>query len=221
MAASAIAFGRMGSPAVNHFIFLEATLGRVLRIWRAWFWRFALLGCVPVALAYSLTIVLLFKFSALVPLAILVSQGALFFPFWAYTYTFPVLFAKSLGGVRIRLQSTNQPQTMLDPTELLMQKVRQKWTRRSWRWGLGFLVAMLLFGLFEADDWLKRPNLLTGSNSDSFVESFLIAVLFFGTPVGWLVGTAMELKSIFKEDFGGFRVCLTSEPDLGQQSNSN
>jgi hypothetical protein len=216
----------MGSPAVNHFIFLEPTFGRVLRIWRAWFWRFALLGGIPVALAYLVNYYNphLSKFSALVALAVLVSQAVVIVPFWAYTYTFRVLFEKSLGGIRIRLQplspavSANQPQTFLTPTRLLIRKVRKKWTQRSWRWGLGFLIAMLFFGLYEADDWLKRPHVLTGPNSaDSLVASFLIIVLFFGTPLGWLVGTALELKSIFKEDFGEFRVCLTSEPDPGQQ----
>jgi hypothetical protein len=48
---TAIAFRRMGSPAVNHFVFLKPTSGRVLRIWRAWFWRFGLLGGIPGALA--------------------------------------------------------------------------------------------------------------------------------------------------------------------------
>jgi hypothetical protein len=215
----------MEDPAVNHFIFLEPTFGRVLRIWRAWFWRFALLAGFPVALAYSVNYYNRHssKFSALAALAALVSQAVVIVPFWAYTYTFRVLFEKSLGGVRIRLQplsaeSANQPQTFLTPTRLLIRKVRKKWTQRSWRWGLGFLIAMLFFGFYELDDWLKRPPALTGSHSaDSLVESFLVIVLFFGTPLGWLVGTALELKSIFKEDFGEFRVCLTSEPYPGQQ----
>jgi len=220
----------MGSPAVSHFILLEPTSGRVLRIWRAWFWRFALLGGIPGALAIPGALPYLVNYynpplsqfvSAMIALAALASQTLVIAPFWAYTYTFGVLFEKSLGGVRIRLQplspagSANQPQTFLTPTTLLIRKVRKKWTQRSWRWGLGFLTATLFFGLYEADDWLKKTH---GANSpDSLVASFLIIVLFLGTPLGWLVGTALELKSIFKEDFGEFRVCLTSEPYPGQQ----
>jgi len=219
----------MGSPAVNHFIFLEPTFGRVLRIWRAWFWRFALLGGIPGALAIPGALPYLVNyynphlstfFPAVIALAALVSQAVVIVPFWAYTYTFRVLFKKSLGGVRIRLQplsptgSANQPQTFLTPTKLLIRKVRKKWTQRSWRWGLGFLIAMLVFGFYEADDWLKRPH--APNSPDSLVALFLITVLLFGI-VGWLVGTALELKAIFKEDFGEFRVCLTSEPDPGQQ----
>lgn len=216
----------MEDPAANHFIFLEPTFRRVLRIWRAWFWRFALLGGFPVALTYAINYYGLHssKFPALVALAFLVSQlvfqVVLIVPFWAYTHTFRVLFEKRVGGVRIRLQplsagSANTPQTFLTPTRLLIRKVRKKWTRRSWRWGLGILIAALLFGFCELDDWLKRPH--PGFNSpDSLGESFLVIVLLFGT-LGWLVGTALELKSIFKGDFGEFRVCLTSEPYPGQQ----
>jgi hypothetical protein len=209
----------MGSTAVNDFIFLEPTFRRSLRIWWAWFWRWAVLGVTPVAVAYSVDYYYTHSSKPSGLVAVAVFLMVVVAPFWAYTYTFRVLFEKSLGGVRIRLQplsptrSTNQPQTFLTPTRLLIRKVRKKWTQRSWRWGLGFLIAMLLFGLYEADDWLKRPHVLTGPNSaDSLVASFLIIVLFFGTPVGWLVGTALELKSIFKKDFGEFRVCMTLEP---------
>jgi hypothetical protein len=73
---------------------------------------------------------------------------------------------------------------------------------------------LLLFGFYAADGWLKR---LSPNSAESLVGSVLIIVLFFGTPLGWLVGTALELKSIFKEDFGEFKVRLISEPSPDQQ----
>ena len=215
---------KMGSPAVNQFIFLEPTSRRVLRLWRSWLWRFALLGGIPVALAV-LADYYYHQSEAYALVGFVSFLTVVVVPFWAYTYTFRVLFEKSLGGVRIQLRppsragSANQPQAFLTPTKLLIRKVRKKWTQRSWRWGLGFPIAMLLIGLFEADAWLKRPHVLTGPNSaESLVASFLILVLFFGTTAGWLLGTALELKSIFVEDFGEFRVCLTSEPYPGQEN---
>jgi hypothetical protein len=205
-------------------IFLEPTFRRTLNIWWAWFWRWALLGVTPVALAFWVDYYNTHSSQPSGLLALVVFLTVVVAPFWAYAYTFRLIFAKSLGGVRIRLQplspagSASQPQTFLTPTRPLTRKIRKKWTSRSWRWGLGFLIAMLLFGLYAADGWLKRPHVLTGpSSADSLVASFLIIVLFFGTPLGWLVGTALELKSIFKGDFGEFKVCLISEPSSGLQ----
>jgi len=214
----------MGSPEANHFTFLEPTFGRALRIWCGWFWRFALLGGVAIALAgladycnHHLS-----EPSALV--ALVVFLAVVIAPFWAYAYSFRVLFEKSFGGIRIRLQpiallgSANPPETFLVPSGRLARKIRKKWTRRSWRWGLGFLVTLLLCGGCAVDGWLKRPHALTGPNSvESSIALFLIIVLFFGAPLGWLAGSAWELKSILKGDFCEFRVCLTSEPDPGQQ----
>lgn len=214
----------MADSAADHSILLQPTFGRVLRIWWAWFWRWAALAGIPVTLAYTVDYYNhLSQPSGLV--AVIVFLTIVAAPLWGYAYSFRLIFEKNLGGVRIRLhslspaESANQPQTFLTPTRFLIRKVRKKWTRRSWRWGLGFLIAMLLFGLYAADGWLKRPHVLSGPYSaDALVASFLIIVLFLGTPVGWLLGTALELKSIFKEDFGEFRVCMTSEPYPCQQS---
>ena len=217
----------MESAAVDHFVFLEPTPSVVLRIWRAWFRRFALLGGLPVAFACLINYYSshLSKPPALIELAMLPSQVGVIAPFWAYIYTFRSLFEKSLDGVRIRLQplspagSAQPPQTFLTPTKLLIRKVRKKWTQRSWRWGVGSLIAMLVFGFYKADDWLKQPHALSGPNSaESFIALFLFVVLFIGTPLGWLVGTALELKSIFKGDFGEFGVCLTRETDPDNKS---
>jgi hypothetical protein len=212
----------MGSPAINNLVLVEPTFRRALRIWWSWLWRFALLGGIPVILAGSADYYNhhLPEPSGLVALVIFLTIVVV--PFWAYRYTFRVIFEKTFAGLQVRLQplslsgSANQPQTFVAPTKLRTREVRKKWTRRSWRWGLGFLVALLVFGAFAADGALRRLH--AGPDSaEALVASFLIIVMFCGAPLGWLVGSAWELKSIFKEDFGEFRVCLTSEPCPCQQ----
>lgn len=210
----------MGNSEANHFTFLEPTFRRTLRIWCGWFWRFALLGGVPIVLA-GLADYYNHHSSepfALVPLAAFLTLVVA--PFWAYTYSFRVLFEKTFDGIRIRLQpvsqpgSASQPEIFLAPTKGLTRKIRKKWAQRSWRWGLGFVVTLLLFGACVADGRLKRSD---PNSAESLIALFLINVLFFGTPLGWLAGSAWELKSIFKGDFGEFKVCLTWEPDPRQQ----
>lgn len=208
----------MGNPAGN-LIFVEPTFRQVLRIWLVWLWHFVLLGGVAIVLGGLADYYNHHLPEPSVLVALVVFLTVVVAPFWAYTHSFRGIFEKTIGGTRIRVQSIslpgsgNQPQTFLAPTKLLTRKIRKKWAQRSWRWGLGFVVALLLFGACVADGRLKRsePN-----SAESLIALFLINVLFFGAPLGWLVGSAWELKSIFKEDFGEFRVCLISEPDPGQ-----
>lgn len=213
----------MESQEVNHFILLEPTFQRTLRIWWAWFWRWALLGGIPVALAYSADYYNTHSSQHSGLLAVVVFLAVVGCPYWAYTYSFRQIFDKSLGGVRIRLQplspavAANQPQTFLAPTRLLTLKIRKKWTRRSLRWGLGLLITLLLLVHYVGNERIKGQQAPTGTASVELMIGSLLIAAFCGAFLGWLVGTAFELKSIFKGDFGEFRVCLTSEPYPGQQ----
>jgi hypothetical protein len=208
----------MGTPADRDIIFLEATFRRALRIWWAWFWRWAVLGGTPVALAGSLSYCA-FELgvdpalgSAIFPLTELLAVVALF---WAYTRSFQLIFGKNLGGFVIRLQTNSS--TFLTPTPFLIRKIRKKWARRSRRWGqLGFLLILILFGVYIATVRLERPTAVT--TEPGWVMSWVVGVaLLLGVGPGWLFGTLLELKSIFNEDFGEFKVYLTWQPLQAEQ----
>jgi hypothetical protein len=129
--------------------------------------------------------------------------------FWAYAHSFRLIFGKNLGGVRIRLQTNSS--TFVAPTPLLIRKIRKAWTRRSRRWGkLGFLFVLIVFEYYVVTKWLKVAK----SSDDAYglVTWLVLGALLYGLPLGWFFGSVLELKSIFKEDFGEFRVYLTSQP---------
>ena len=212
----------MGSAAVNQFNLLEPTPRRALRIWWAWFWRWALLGGVPVALASGVgyyNIHLPEPNGVVADIAFLAGVIA---PFWAYAYSFGLIFNRSIGGVQIRLHPRSAaglvgPPAVLAPSGFVIRTIRKKLTRRSWRWAeRGILAAFIVFGICAAKWRLAMgPNAPTGPESVSRVLAWVtVLALFWGAPFGWVAGTALELKSIFTEDFGEFRVCLIAEPNV-------
>jgi len=206
----------MGTPADRDIISLEVTFRRTLRIWWAWFWRWAILGGTPVALAWSLSYcaeqldVRSALGSAIVASMELLAVVALF---WAYTRSFQLIFGKNLGGFGIRLQTNSS--TFLTPTPLLIRKIRKKWTRRSRRWGqLGFLFVLIVLSYYV----VIRAGRMVARSADDAPFVIISLALCCGLPLGWLFGSVLELKSIFKEDFGEFKVCLISQPRQAEQA---
>lgn len=204
----------METPVDTDIIFLEATFRRALRVWWAWFSRWAVLGGTPVALAWSLSYCASQLDVRSAPgVAIVCLTVAVVALFWAYTHSFHLIFGKNLGGFRIRLQINSS--AFLSPTPLMTRKIRKKWARRSRRWGqLGFLLMLILIGVYVASKRLERGTAVTSDPDEAYrVLSWVaMSALVLGVPLGWLFGSLLELKSIFKEDFGEFRVCLTWQP---------
>ena len=74
----------------------------------------------------------------------------------------------------------------------------------SFGWGIGAFIASILFSHF----------LVPGPGQGSIGEwgrAVAFVVAYPAGSIGWLVGTLWGLQSIFDDDFGEFRVCLTSE----------